>query len=361
MFKERYSRMNESLHPSPQAVENVMKRAEKKRSPRLLRAACITAAACVICVMSLPVLASNSAEFYQFMYSVSPGAAQLFMPVEKSCEDNGIRMEVISASVEGNSAAIYISMEDLIGERIDSTIDLFDSYSINRPFSGVYGCTLEEFDEETGKAVFFIQIQEYGDRNIAGDKLTFKVSRFLSGKEVYEEIDIPVDLKAVSKDPPLRQLAVPMNFFEDGYAIVEEPEGIPVINGYGGIELDEKLFESGRLTALLPGEPIEGFPVSGMELSAIGFIDGKLHIQTAAANVRENDNHGFFYLEDESGEQLQEEYMFACSEDIDGSEISYVEHVFKVDEIEKYQLGGSFFTSDTMVEGNWQVTFPIED
>ena len=365
MFKENYRRMNEGLHPSSQAVENVMARAGKRRMPRLLRPACIAATACLICVMGLPVLASNSNEFYQFMYSVSPGAAQLLMPVEKSCEDNGIRMEVISAEVKGNSAAIYISMEDLTGDRIDSTIDLFDSYSINRPFSGVSGCTLEEFDEETGKAVFFIQIQEYGDRNIAGDKLTFKVSRFLSGKEVYEDIELTVDLKAASAEPSVRELAIPRGFMEDNYQGIEDFDwDMPTIMGYSGMDFDSDMRKSGRLKALLPGEPIEGFPVAGMEITAIGFIDGRLHVQTSADNVRENDNHGFFHLKDKNGGQTDELYGFSCNEtDADGTITTYAEHVFDIskDEIENYRLCGSFFTAGGMTEGNWQVTFPVED
>ena len=47
-----------------------------------------------------------------------------------SCEDNGIKFEVISAYVEGNEAKIFISVQDIDGDRIDETTDLFDNFSI---------------------------------------------------------------------------------------------------------------------------------------------------------------------------------------------------------------------------------------
>ena len=64
-------------------------------------------------------------------YSLYPDMAMKLSPVNESCEDNGIKMEVESIYVHENMAEIYISMQDLTGNRIDETTDLFDSYDIH--------------------------------------------------------------------------------------------------------------------------------------------------------------------------------------------------------------------------------------
>ena len=79
-----------------------------------------------------------------------------------SCEDDGIKMEVISAYINADKADIYISMQDMTDERIDETTDLFDSYSINRPFSSSATCERMSYDEETKTATFLISITQWG-------------------------------------------------------------------------------------------------------------------------------------------------------------------------------------------------------
>ena len=55
-------------------------------------------------------------------------------------EDNGIKIEVISAYVESGEAKILISVQDLEEDRIDETTDLFDSFSINTSFDCSSSC-----------------------------------------------------------------------------------------------------------------------------------------------------------------------------------------------------------------------------
>ena len=45
-------------------------------------------------------------------------------------------MEVEAVYVHADTAEIYLSMQDLTEERIDETVDLFDSYSIRLSGSG---------------------------------------------------------------------------------------------------------------------------------------------------------------------------------------------------------------------------------
>ena len=155
MFKERYQKLHNSIVPDETMISNVIRRAQqyecKQRLSGWQRGLC--AAAAIICVMPL---AAASSTGYQVMYAVSPQATQFFTPVQRADEDQGIRMEVESASVHGNTVEVYVSFQDLEGSRIDGTTDLYDSYSLGRPFSSAGGCLFYRFDEETGKAGFLI-------------------------------------------------------------------------------------------------------------------------------------------------------------------------------------------------------------
>ena len=57
---------------------------------------------------------------------------------------------------------IYITMQDLTEDRIDGSTDLFDSYSINRPFDSSAHCERVRYDESTKTATFLITIDEWG-------------------------------------------------------------------------------------------------------------------------------------------------------------------------------------------------------
>ena len=169
MRTELFQRMNEQTQPSPQLMERTIAATRPQpRARRLLRPALALTAALVVCLGGLSALAATDESTYQFLYRVSPALAQSLKPVREACEDQGIRMEVVSASLTERTADIVISMEDLTGNRLDETIDLFDSYSIRRPFEGSAGCTLLGYDSDTKTAYFSLQIEEKNGTPIAG-------------------------------------------------------------------------------------------------------------------------------------------------------------------------------------------------
>lgn len=93
-----------------------------------LEESCAAAATIMLVfTMSVPALAAADYEpAYNLLYKVSPTIAQKLKPVRMSCEDNGIKFEVISAYVEGSEAKIFISAQDIDGDKIDETTDLFE-------------------------------------------------------------------------------------------------------------------------------------------------------------------------------------------------------------------------------------------
>ena len=64
-------------------------------------------------------------------------------------------MEVIAANIEGADAIILISLQDIMGDRLDETTDLFDSYSIHTPYAQSGGCSLVDYDDETKTAFLY--------------------------------------------------------------------------------------------------------------------------------------------------------------------------------------------------------------
>lgn len=348
MFREQYNKLNNQVSPSEELLQDTIRKAEKIENKSqssifsFRKPAVAFLAVCLCLSLGMPTLAATVEPIYNFMYLVSPTIAQLFMPVHKSDEDNGVKMEVISAYIHDNVAEIYIAMQDLTGNRIDGTTDLFDSYSINRPFDSSAHCKRVGYDESTGTVTFLITIEEWGNKEIAGDKITFTVKEFLSHKKTYEDVEIPVFFSAVGA--------------------AKETHKPSHIRGGSGPDF-KQLFDRENAVALVPSAPISGFPVEGIDLTGMGYIDGKLHIQTAVTNNLENDNHGFFYLEDKDGNRIDYSYSFSfVNQDERVGQIDYSDYVFDVpqSEISSYTLYGFFVTSGMITKGNWKVTFPLE-
>lgn len=347
-FRKRYGQFNAQIRPEEKLVRTVVKKAEKherkykSKGVFFRRTAIALATVCVCLYVAMPVLASSAESVYRMMYLVSPAVAQYFMPVQKLDVDNGIKMEVVSAFIHGNTAEIYITMQDLEGDRIDDTTDLFDSYSINSPFDCLGHCERAGYEESTKTATFLITIEQWGDKDIIGDKITFSVGTFLSSKQKYENISIPVDLSSVS-DAGQTQM----------------------VSSLGGGAAEEKWFDQilNDMPALVPEAPRKEFPVDGMELTGIAYVDGMLHIQTSVKNALENDNHGFFYLVNHHGEKTECVYSFSFMEKTElGERVDYREEVFEIPqkELAGYALYGDFVTTGRKTDGNWRVTFPLE-
>ncbi|MCQ2479191.1 MAG: hypothetical protein MJ120_01025, partial [Clostridia bacterium] len=155
---------------------------ERKRAKIITpkRLIAIVAAVMIIVCSIMPVLAYNDVKpAYELVYSVSPELAQRLKPVKKSCVSNGIQMEVVSENIKNDTAEVLIAVKDIEKDRLDGTIDLFDSYDIKgiKDCSGT--CRLESFDDESKTALFLIYIQQMNNKKIDLNKITFSVSKML--------------------------------------------------------------------------------------------------------------------------------------------------------------------------------------
>ena len=291
----------------------------------------VALAAALILVLSLGVSALAAADVdpaYDFLYKFSPSLAQRLKPVQLTCVDNGIEMNVISADVEGNEANVLVSLRDLEENRVDATTDLFDSYEIRTPSPSFEGtCSMLDYDEKSSTATFLIHLVQPDGTNIEGDKITFSVSCFISGKQSFED-PLDIDLSAAELNP--------------------NTQTDVALRGADDFACD---------TFLVPGEGIA--PTKDVRITAMGYIDGKLHVQAHFADILTTDTHGLIYLSDGSNEPLDPvaEFAFWDTEKTG----SYEEYIFDISPADagKYQLYGWFETSEGFYTGDWQVTFAL--
>ena len=263
------------------------------------------------------------------------------------------RSVIVIHSHVGYCPAGY-NVDGFEGSRIDGTIDLYDSYDINRAFDCAACCELVNYDESTGKAVFLIHMESMNEgERIRGGKITFSVRTLLSGKEVVSG-ELPVDLTLAEENAAAQSVS---------------PE---LMRGTGS---NGKYPDFTRFLA-----PVEGgvyTPGDGAQITAMGYIDGLLHIQTRFDRHRDGkwyyDNHGFLSLLNESGEEIPMEcYEFWGGEVVtratdwqvfQGHECFYQEYIADIapEELGSCRLNGDFWLCDTAIDGRWQVTFPLEN
>ena len=304
----------------------------------LRKAVALAAAMLLVFAMSVSALAAaDIGSAYDLLYAVSPTIAQSLKPVRMACEDQGILFELISADVVGSEAKALVSVRDLEGDRIDATTDLFDSYSINTPFACIGTCKNISYDAEAKTATFLISISQENGRDIAGEKLTFRVREMISRKQTYDAALPELNLNAL-----------------EAAAGTFTPSDI---RGGGGADYAaqredfQALVSAGTVCA----------PVDGVAVTAAGYVAGKLHIQVRYDAILETDNHGYVYLKNEAGDVIQCDTSISYFGDGEKKE-SFSEYIFDLagKDISDYIPYGHFVTSSVNLKGNWSVTFPLE-
>lgn len=300
-------------------------------------------AACLIIgiILSIPTIAlaasAGSIVAYDILYSLYPEMAGKLTPVNLSCVDNGIQMEIEAVDIENDTALVYISMKDLEGERIDETTDLFDSYHIHSSGDSIGTCSRIGYNEEEKEVTFLIQLQQMYGKEITGKKLTFSVTELLSGKQEMDEELSQIVLKNIESVTDTQQ------------EVEERGAG-----GFGDWEM---------VTSFLKENQQQSFsPIDGVTVTAYGFVDGRLHVQVHYENIHETDNHGYIYFKDKKGNVIHSDVSigFWDAEHL-GSYDEYVFNIFPGDDLTEYTIWGHFWVCPNLTKGYWEVTFPVEE
>lgn len=309
----------------------------KKKSLYKLALVAVITLLCITLVV--PTFATVVQEPDSALYSLFPSIAQKLKPVQMSCEDNGIKLEVISANVTDTEAQVYVSLQDLQGDRVDATTDLFDSYNIRRPFDCVATCSMVRFDNETKIATFLIDMEWLNARNVSGSKVTFTLDEFLSHKQKYEGYLEGIDLSQIGN-------------------ATDTITGVS-IRGVSYMDENQQQLSEESLYLKPLDSGVVNSPVDGVQITGIGYINGKLHIQTYYSNIMDYDNHGWISIVDENGNKNYGEQSVAFWDDDEAG--SYEEEIFDIspEKLANSRLYCYFVTTDTITRGDWEVTFEL--
>ena len=341
MDEERLNRAVRGIRMPEDARQRLLHRLKEEQPRRAVRLskrpALAAVAACLALALGLPVLAANVEPAYTLLYRASPAAAQYLQPVRESDEDSGIRMEVVSAAVEGDTAEVWVSLQDLAGSRVDETTDLFESYSIRSPADQSAHCELAGYEEATGTALFRLHITRADGKSWQGEKVTFSLKGFLSRRAAYEQVEIPLDLTSLRQHAESRPMPLA------GY-------GSPSGNAPDAFD------------ALVPGEGQKDFPVEGFSLTGAAWAADGLHIQLAAKNRQQNDNNAEVYLLGPEGAKTFCDFLGYFWEGEGENRVDYMEYVFSgtPQALADCRLAGDFYTAGLLTEGSWKVTFRLE-
>ncbi len=337
-----------AMEPSEGFDERIalkLKNLEKKESPGLKRATGIIAAFAMVAVLGMSTaLAAFNDDVNQILYQIWPHAALALRPVSLVSESQGIRMEVVSALLDGTESLVTLTMQDLEGDRIDGTTDLFDSAVLELPYDGSGTCIQTGYDPETKTAAFAV----YMDFNMTApdesDKVSFRVSRFLSHKQE-QTLDLTEYLTEAAKEA--------------------DSMPVPPIRGWGGSPENKQAAEdqARRMRVLNTQNSLEKPITDGVTLTGIGIIDGTLHVQVRYTDIHHTDNHGFLTLKDKSGRSYEDAglqeigHVSWFGENYD----SFEEYIFEQypEDLSEAILSGTFTTASPATEGDWYVTFPL--
>ena len=284
---------------------------------------------CCLLIVS-PALAASVPEAYYLLYMVSPETAQFFRPVEMSAVDQGIEVSVESAYIYGSTAQALITVRDLEGDRLDDSLDLYDSYDIRIGYDCTGHCEQMGYDPATKTATFLVSIASMDEKNIIqGSKLTFTLSTLLTGREKTVDALIPMDWNNIRSEVQT----------ETG----DTSDAIVMIPGTERVALHE-----------------------GFYCSSIGYVDGKLHIQLYTPGRDLRDDHAFLHLRNAADEEKQGEILYRGGyrgmDPAEDERANYVEYAFDVpqNELDQWLLYGDFYHATGRIDGNWSITFPLE-
>ncbi|NLR43630.1 DUF4179 domain-containing protein [Priestia megaterium] len=315
----------------------------KSEQPRrtFKKAIVFPAAAVLFLIGSAGVGAATFPSFNHLLSLVSPDIALFLQPIETTSEDKGIKMKVVGAMNDDEMAVIYVTMQDLTGNRLDKTLDLYD-YTLTD--GHMFNNQIVNYDKDTNTAT--LRIQANGGTNFNNKKIKLRISSFLSQRYKHEGIKIDTDLSELkNKNVDTISLST------------DSTSG-------GGGEITDQLDTGESIEILKPNETILSLPkIKFMHVSNIGFVNGQLHVQTKWSD-EDIDSHGDFYLVDPLGKKINAASKVYYGVDKSGKTVygnNYVEYIFNAnnEDFSKLKLMGDLVSNGNFTKGNWSTTFKL--
>lgn len=287
----------------------------------------------------------------------------LLQPKNESCTYDGIKMSLLSTGKEGNIIVAYFSLEDTTDQhRITGDADVYDwNFLSSNDASG--NCQMYDYDKENEVATFRV-IMSNMDNNIPWlNKNTLKVTKMLIGLNTTTEIVEDFDLYSLAKE----------NLNAD-----TETQYWNGTSGFSGCyRYDDRNNNNNNNNCITLKKNRLSTSIGNydwLESSNIGFLDGHLHIQLQGIGKMSEYNHFSIDVIDKNGNSLTNngyDTSYISWNCYDGyyyenniHERAY-EYCFPtitdISQLEGAKLQGTFCEYDTVLEGDWNITFSIED
>ncbi|MBR0599434.1 DUF4179 domain-containing protein [Sinanaerobacter chloroacetimidivorans] len=328
--------------------QTIYKKENKRHHFSARRLAFSAAVICLIFVCSFTSFAATIPVFNDLLYTVTPELAERLYPIKKSAEDNGILIEVLYAFNDSHNAVVYFTVQDTTDQnRVDEKLDLCDTCSIDGP--GAFNIEFLSYDKQTSTALFVMRGS--GGEELSNRMTAFTIDMLMSNKTIYDWFDTEIDLASLADS---NATALPISEFRyTGGSVLTD-------NGLSVLEPDAM------------NVPL-GDGIDFVTISNIGFVDGKLHIQTRWETSF--DNHGDLWITDKKGVVNGKanaihysNYSFTTAEDSENCSnnrfAKHIEYVFdasSLEELADYHLWAYLVKDGIFTKGKWKVNFRLSD
>lgn len=373
-LKQIYKESYDEVRPDRELVEDMLEDARTERRKwiqyAVLRPVAVVLLGVLVLFGGTSVMARNVGYVYGIIERTSPELADLFVPIQKSSTKAGICMEVEAIYLEegDKTAQVLISFQDTQGDRIQGPVDLFESYYLSSLNSqgaswAVGGCSYVDYDQETGKAYYRIQLSS--DVAYERSKLTFGVRELLMHHEE-EEREIPMtEISAdISADMPTKYVTMSgrgVTDWED-YAqlcglTMEEPTAF--IEGL--YRTSDDPWPSARV---LDGIPVSECAADDFTVTGLQYKDNVIRLQICWGDCTRVDRHVFpVFLKLADGTERRLWFSISWGEKQGDKRLVFYEYYLPCtpEELEGASLYGLFSRTEDPLEGNWKVTFRVED
>lgn len=318
-----------------------------------MRRVCALGVTFAVCMaLSLGVLASVPG-LAQKLSTLSHQTLEYLRPVEESCTVADISMEVVAAMNDGNTAVIYVRLQDLSGQNRLDADTWFNSVMLDGLDSTFCDGTILQSDG----SLLLRLTGECDNGTAAGRKITLELESLLLGNDYQSMVDTGYTVADIMEANPTPRLSGSFSS-ESGYSIAGEMNG-PMV----------RRVESGSMQMLKAvGEAPLNEECTWIKVLNAGVVDGSLHVLIdpdndqwyntvefvlgdAAGNPYETErgvfgrgetyNAGTFHAYRD-----QEEQVLMLPEDVDPADM----HVY-------YSVNAY----DTCLDDTWSVTFTLQE
>lgn len=261
---------------------------------------------------------------------------------------DGIEIQTLAAICDSDTVYLYFTVRDLTEDRIDETILIDDLiYILDKETQGT--CRLISFDGETKTATMMMTISS-SRKMLSGRTITLIINSILSGAEKHE-YDTGLEISEILSGTGVSETEViSYEYIRYRYGVFAQDLTAK----------EYKILKKGGLSLKIPG-------LDWLEISNIGFMDGKFRIQIKLdKNLDRNRYESIFLADPDNNAVYQSRGYFGFTADpldktsattLRVSDYNYIEYLFDISdvkELDRLKLVVKYSEYERMITGKWE-------